>query len=100
MQHSSCIRPQHLAAEAGPDAGRPLLQVMRWMEQCSFIAASRVGRGHFLLTGAMDDIAFAQPTRVGDILYITAQVCSAPAAAFTGACAVATSLHGSCGRPL
>ena len=47
---------------------------MRWMEQCSFIAASRVGRGAFLLTGAMDEIAFAQPTRVGDILYITAQV--------------------------
>ena len=49
------------------------VQVMRWMEQCSFIAASRVGRGAYLLTGAMDEFAFAQPTRVGDILYITAQ---------------------------
>ena len=44
------------------------------MEQCSFIAASRVARGGHLLTGAMDEIAFAKPTRVGDILYITAQV--------------------------
>ena len=44
------------------------------MEQCSFIAASRVARGGHLLTGAMDEIAFAKPTRVGDILYIIAQV--------------------------
>lgn len=50
------------------------VQVMRWMEQCAYIAASRVGRGHYLLTGSMDSIAFAQPTHVGDILYITAQV--------------------------
>ena len=50
------------------------LQVMRWMEQCSFIAASRVARGGHLLTAAMDEIAFALPTRVGDIMYITAQV--------------------------
>lgn len=49
-------------------------QVMIWMEQCSYIAASRVGRGGHLLTGSMDSIAFANPTRVGDILYITAQV--------------------------
>ena len=47
---------------------------MRWMEQCAYIAASRVGRGGHLLTGSMDGIAFTQPTRVGDIMYITAQV--------------------------
>jgi acyl-CoA hydrolase len=46
---------------------------MRWMEQCSYIAASRVGRSGHLLTGSMDSLAFAQPTRVGDTLYITAQ---------------------------
>lgn len=49
------------------------VQVMRWMEQCSYIAASRVGRSGHLLTGSMDSLAFAAPTRVGDILYITAQ---------------------------
>ena len=49
-------------------------QVMRWMEQCSYIAASRVGRSGHLLTGSMDSLAFAQPTRVADIMYITAQV--------------------------
>ena len=49
---------------------------MRWMEQCAYIAASRVGRGGHLLTGSMDGIAFTQPTRVGDVMYITAQVCN------------------------
>lgn len=50
------------------------MQVMRWMEQCAYIAASRVGRGSHLLTGSMDSLAFAHPTRVGDTMYITAQV--------------------------
>lgn len=49
---------------------------MWWMEQCAYIAASRVGRGTHLLTGGMDSLAFSQPTRVGDIMYITAQVIS------------------------
>ena len=50
-------------------------QVMKWMEQCAYIAASRVGRGGgHLLTASMDSIAFASPTRVGDIMYISAQV--------------------------
>ena len=44
------------------------------MEQCAYIAASRVGRGGHLLTGSMDAISFSTPTRVGDIMYITAQV--------------------------
>lgn len=44
------------------------------MEQCAYIAASRVGRGSYLLTGSMDSLAFAHPTRVGDSMYITAQV--------------------------
>ena len=49
-------------------------QVMRWMEQCAYIAASRIGRSGHLLTGSLDSLAFAQPTRVGDIVYVTAQV--------------------------
>ena len=47
---------------------------MRWMEQCAYIAASRIGRSGHLLTGSLDSLAFAQPTRVGDIMYVTAQV--------------------------
>lgn len=50
-----------------------LLQVMKWMELCAYIAAGRVGRGSHLLTGSMDSIAFAHPTRVGDSMYISAQ---------------------------
>eukprot|EP01023_Acetabularia_acetabulum_P001987 TRINITY_DN10777_c0_g1_i5.p2 TRINITY_DN10777_c0_g1~~TRINITY_DN10777_c0_g1_i5.p2 ORF type:complete len:158 (-),score=23.33 TRINITY_DN10777_c0_g1_i5:933-1406(-) len=47
--------------------------VMAWMEQCSYIAASRL-RGGNLMTANMDSIAFKKATRVGDVLYITAQV--------------------------
>jgi len=64
------IMPQHANSLAITFGG----QVMRWMEQCAYIAASRVGRGSYLLTGGMDSLAFAHPTRVGDSMYITAQV--------------------------
>ena len=47
---------------------------MSWMEQCAYISASRLRGGPFMLTAGMDSITFAAPTRVGDILYITAQV--------------------------
>ncbi len=57
---------------------RDACQVMRWMEQCAYIAASRIGRSGHLLTGSLDSLAFAQPTRVGDIMYVTAQVDLAP----------------------
>ena len=48
---------------------------MGWMEQCAYIAASRVGRGGHLLTGSMDSIAFIRSTRIGDIMYISSMVC-------------------------
>ncbi|CAL8463592.1 g3126 [Coccomyxa elongata] len=64
------IMPQH-ANSLGITFGG---QVMRWMEQCSYIAGSRIGRSGHLLTGSLDSLAFAQPTRVGDTMYITAQV--------------------------
>jgi acyl-CoA hydrolase len=50
-----------------------LVQVMSWMEQCAYISASRL-RGSHLLTAGMDSVTFAASTKVGDILYITAQV--------------------------
>jgi hypothetical protein len=53
-------------------------QVMRWMEQCSYIAASRIGRSGHLLIGSVDSLFFASPTRVGDIMYVTAQVHAHP----------------------
>ncbi|KAL6778365.1 hypothetical protein ACKKBG_A17915 [Auxenochlorella protothecoides x Auxenochlorella symbiontica] len=63
------IMPQH-ANSLGIAFGGA---VMRWMEQCAFVAAARVARGAYLLTASMDSIAFAAPTRVGDIMYIEAQ---------------------------
>ncbi len=54
---------------------RAPLQILRWMESAAYVAASRVGRGgRHLLTASMDSIAFRHPTRVGDILYVSAQV--------------------------
>ena len=67
------VLPQH-ANSLGITFGG---QVMRWMEQTAWIAASRVaGRGGHthLLTAAMDSVAFAAPSRVGDVLYVSAQV--------------------------
>lgn len=49
------------------------LQVMSWMEQCAYISASRL-RAQHVLTAAIDALVFKQPTRVADIMYITAQV--------------------------
>jgi acyl-CoA hydrolase len=67
------VLPQH-ANSLGITFGG---QVMRWMEHTAYIAASRVaGRGGHthLLTAAMDGVAFAAPSRVGDVLYVSAQV--------------------------
>ncbi len=50
-----------------------MLQVMSWMEQCAYISASRL-RAQHVLTAAIDALVFKQPTRVADIMYITAQV--------------------------
>ena len=44
------------------------------MEQCAYISASRLRGGPHMLTAGMDSISFGAPTRVGDILYISAQV--------------------------
>lgn len=67
------IMPQH-ANSLGITFGG---QILRWMESAAFVAASRLGRGgRHLLTASMDSIAFRHPTRVGDILYVSAQVTS------------------------
>jgi acyl-CoA hydrolase len=46
---------------------------MSWMEQCAYISASRL-RGHHHLTAGMDSVLLARTTKVGDVLYVTAQV--------------------------
>lgn len=64
------IMPQH-ANSLGITFGG---QVMRWMEQCAYVSAARVCRGRYALTAGMDEVTFRRPTRVGDIMYIEAQV--------------------------
>lgn len=90
-RRTEALHDEHLIAEHMPTAPTPPHlpapqhansigitfggQVMRWMEQCAFIAASRVARGgSALLTAAMDSISFLNPTRVGDTVYVVAQV--------------------------
>ncbi|KAI8475071.1 MAG: HotDog domain-containing protein [Monoraphidium minutum] len=63
------IMPQH-ANTLGITFGG---QVMSWMEQCAYISASRL-RGQRHLTAGMDSVTLARTTKVGDVLYITAQV--------------------------
>jgi len=43
------------------------------MEQCAYISASRL-RGEHHLTAGMDSVLLARTTKVGDVLYVTAQV--------------------------
>lgn len=52
------------------------------MEECAYISASRL-RAPQHLTASIDSLAFASPTRVGDILYIISQVCLEPKTRFT-----------------
>lgn len=62
----------------------------RWMEQCAYISGSRISRGAHLVTASMDSIAFSNPTKVGDVLYVTAQV----SAIFGSSLEVMISVHG------
>jgi hypothetical protein len=72
------------------------MQVMSWMEQCAYISASRL-RGSHLLTAGMDSVTFAASTKVGDILYITAQVsCNLHGASCLGSPAVHVAATISC----
>ncbi|KAJ3122315.1 Acyl-coenzyme A thioesterase 11 [Nowakowskiella sp. JEL0407] len=53
-------------------------QIMRWMEYCSVMSASRHTRSH-LLTASIDSLNFLLPTRIGDIVIVR----SVLSAAFT-----------------
>ena len=62
---------------------------MRWLEEAAFISASRL-RGQHHLTAALDQLDFTSPTRVGDQIYIVAQV----TAIFGSSLEVMVSAHG------
>lgn len=47
--------------------------IMRWIEECAAIAASRHARSH-LLTTSIDSLQFLAPTKVGDAIHLRACV--------------------------
>jgi acyl-CoA hydrolase len=63
------VFPEHAGAPGQIHGGR----MMQWIAACGTVAASRVARGHVAL-GAMDDIDFIHPVRVGEIAVLRAQV--------------------------
>jgi acyl-CoA hydrolase len=63
------VFPEHAGAPGQIHGGR----MMQWIATCGTIAASRVARGNVVL-GAMDDIDFLHPVRVGQIAILRAQV--------------------------
>jgi acyl-coenzyme A thioesterase 7 len=63
------VFPEHAGAPGQIHGGR----MMQWIAQAGTLAASRVARGPVVL-GAMDDIDFLQPVKVGEIAMLRAQV--------------------------
>jgi len=63
------VFPEHAGAPGQIHGGR----MMEWITQAGTLAAARLARGHVVL-GAMDDIDFLHPVRVGQIAILRAQV--------------------------
>jgi acyl-CoA hydrolase len=63
------VFPEHAGAPGQIHGGR----MMQWIATCGRIAASRVARGNVVL-GAMDDIDFLHPVKVGEVAVLRAQV--------------------------
>jgi acyl-CoA hydrolase len=63
------VFPEHAGAPGQIHGGR----MMEWITQAGTMAAARMARGNVVL-GAMDDIDFLHPVRVGEIAILRAQV--------------------------
>ena len=63
------VFPEHAGAPGQIHGGR----MMQWIATCGTIAASRVARGNVVL-GAMDDIDFLHPVKVGEVAVLRAHV--------------------------
>jgi len=63
------VFPEHAGAPGQIHGGR----MMQWIATVGTIAASRVARGNVVL-GAMDDIDFLHPVKVGELAVLRAQV--------------------------
>src|SRR5262245_32035615 len=63
------VFPEHAGAPGQIHGGR----MMEWITQAGTLAAARVAHGTVVL-GAMDDIDFLHPVKVGEIAILRAQV--------------------------
>ena len=63
------VFPEHAGAPGQIHGGR----MMQWIATVGTMAASRVARGNVVL-GAMDDIDFLHPVKVGEVAVLRAQV--------------------------
>src|SRR5689334_9132896 len=63
------VFPEHAGAPGQIHGGR----MMQWITQAGTMAAARVAKGTVLL-GAMDDIDFLSPVKVGEIAILRARV--------------------------
>src|SRR5262252_9872347 len=63
------VFPEHAGAPGQIHGGR----MMQWITQAGTMAAARVARGMVGL-GAMDDIDFLHPVKIGEIAVLRAQV--------------------------
>src|SRR5262249_30825667 len=63
------VFPEHAGAPGQIHGGR----MMQWIATVGTMAAARVARGQ-VVPGAMDDIDFLHPVKVGEIAGLTAQV--------------------------
>src|SRR5512134_1184498 len=63
------VFPEHAGAPGQIHGGR----MMQWITQAGTMAAARVARGTVVL-GAMDDIDFLHPVKVGEIAILRARV--------------------------
>ncbi len=63
------VFPEHAGAPGQIHGGR----MMQWIATCGTIAAARVAKGNVVL-GAMDDIDFLHPVKVGEVAVLRAQV--------------------------
>lgn len=63
------VFPEHAGAPGQIHGGR----MMQWITEAGTMAAARTARGHVVL-GAMDDIDFLHPVKVGEIAILRAQV--------------------------
>lgn len=68
-QMTEYVLPQHANALGGVFGG----QIMAWIDLCAAICAQRHS-GRMAVTAFVDDLAFQQPVRVGEVVRLDARV--------------------------